>query len=397
MAFIDGMHLAEFALRDFIGVERLSPWTGVIVFDDILPRTVEEAARDRRTRAWTGDVYKVLGILARHRPDLICLRVGTQPTGLLLVLGLDPANRALSLRQDLLLEQMVVPDPQDVPADVLERRGVLEPEAVLASRAWPVLRDLRDQGEHAARGHPRPAARRARRPRPGQPRRAATALARLSVADHGPRQPAVGAGAAAPGAGGGRVADDDPAGRVGRDDERLAAPQHGHGAREAGHRRARSGPPSARAGAGRRRRRRSARSARLSCSCGRTRPVSRDLQAHRRSGRAAGTRSRRRGCAGTRRRRRGAARPSPRGPPRGPPAASCSVGGTQNVRSPWRSKRSARRPACRARTRAAARGACRRARSRGRARPAQPPLVARQAAERVEVAARAAASSAAAG
>ena len=145
LAFIDGMHLAEFALRDFTGVERLSPWTGVIVFDDILPRTVEEANRDRRTRAWTGDVYKVLGILTRHRPDLICLRVGTQPTGLLLVLGLDPANRALSLRQDLLLEQIVVPDPQDVPADVLERRGVLEPEAVLASRAWPVLRDLRDQ------------------------------------------------------------------------------------------------------------------------------------------------------------------------------------------------------------------------------------------------------------
>ena len=98
LAFIDGMHLAEFALRDFVDVERLSPWTGVIVFDDILPRTVEEAARDRRTRAWTGDVYKVLGILARHRPDLICLRVGTQPTGLLLVLGLDPANRALTLR-----------------------------------------------------------------------------------------------------------------------------------------------------------------------------------------------------------------------------------------------------------------------------------------------------------
>ena len=98
MAFIDGMHLAEFALRDFIGVERLSPWTGVIVFDDILPRTIEEANRDRRTRAWTGDVYKVLGILARHRPDLICLRVGTQPTGLQLVLGLVPANRARSLR-----------------------------------------------------------------------------------------------------------------------------------------------------------------------------------------------------------------------------------------------------------------------------------------------------------
>src|SRR3954451_4304866 len=146
LAFIDGMHLAEFALRDFIGVERLSRWTGVAVFDDILPRTVEEAARDRRTRAWTGDVYKVLGVLARHRPDLICLRVGTQPTGLLLVLGLDPSNRALSLRHDLLLEEIVVPDPQSVPPDVIERRGVHEPEAVLASRAWPVLGDLRDSG-----------------------------------------------------------------------------------------------------------------------------------------------------------------------------------------------------------------------------------------------------------
>src|SRR3954469_7615852 len=146
LAFIDGMHLAEFALRDFIGVERLSPWTGVIIFDDILPRTAEEAGRDRRTRAWTGDVYKVLGILARHRPDLICLRVGTQPTGLLLVVGLDPANRVLSLRQDLLLEQIVVPDPQSVPADVIERRGGLEPEAGRASRAWPVLRALRASG-----------------------------------------------------------------------------------------------------------------------------------------------------------------------------------------------------------------------------------------------------------
>jgi hypothetical protein len=146
LAFIDGMHLAEFAVRDFIGVERLSNWTGVAVFDDILPRTVEEAARDRRTVAWTGDVFKVLGFLARHRPDLICLRIGTQPTGLLVVLGLDPASRLLSARYDTVLEQSVVPDPQDVPAAVLERRGVLDPERVLESRVWPVLRDLRDQG-----------------------------------------------------------------------------------------------------------------------------------------------------------------------------------------------------------------------------------------------------------
>jgi hypothetical protein len=146
MAFIDGMHLSEFALRDFIGVERLSRWTGVVIFDDILPRSVEEANLDRRTRAWTGDVYKVVPMLARNRPDLTCLRVGTQPTGLLLVIGLDPGNRVLRARYDLLLEEAVTPDPQDVPAEVIERRGVLDPEQVLASRVWPVLRDLRDHG-----------------------------------------------------------------------------------------------------------------------------------------------------------------------------------------------------------------------------------------------------------
>src|SRR4051794_16867085 len=42
MAFIDGMHLSELALRDFMGVERLSRWTGAAIFDDILPPTVEE-------------------------------------------------------------------------------------------------------------------------------------------------------------------------------------------------------------------------------------------------------------------------------------------------------------------------------------------------------------------
>ena len=146
LAFIDGMHLAEFALRDFMGVERLSRWTGVAVLDDVLPRDAEEASRDRRTRAWTGDVYKLLDVLARHRPDLICLRVGTRPTGLLVVLGLDPGNPELGRRHDAILERLVVPDPQDVPAAVLERRGVLEPEQVLGSRAWPVLRDLREEG-----------------------------------------------------------------------------------------------------------------------------------------------------------------------------------------------------------------------------------------------------------
>src|SRR4051794_35284822 len=99
-AFIDGMHLVEFALRDFMNVERHAHWSSVVVFDDILPRRLVETNRDRSTYGWTGDVYKILGILAEHRRDLICLRVGTVPTGLLIVLALDPANRVLSERYE---------------------------------------------------------------------------------------------------------------------------------------------------------------------------------------------------------------------------------------------------------------------------------------------------------
>ena len=145
LAFIDGMHLVEFALRDFINVERYSDWTSIAVFDDILPREVEEATRKRSTRVWTGDVYKITEILARHRPDLICLRVATDPTGLLLVLGLDRDSAVLDERYDEVVLDTIMPDPQPLPPDVIEREGVLEPEAVLSASFWTVLRDARSR------------------------------------------------------------------------------------------------------------------------------------------------------------------------------------------------------------------------------------------------------------
>jgi hypothetical protein len=180
LAFIDGMHLSEFALRDFVGVERLSRWTSVAVFDDIFPRDAEMAARDRRTHIWTGDVYKVMGMLSRHRPDLLCLRVDTQPTGLLLVLGLDPDSPVLMDRYDALLGDAVRRDPQVVPRDVLERGGALDPERVAQARIWPLLREARERGTRRGPGMRR--LRRAARRElgavsPGRLRRAAPASA----------------------------------------------------------------------------------------------------------------------------------------------------------------------------------------------------------------------------
>jgi hypothetical protein len=137
--FIDGLHLFEFAFRDFVNAERHAARNGIIIFDDVMPRTVDEAARERHTYHWTGDVYPMLAVLARYRPDLIVLPIGTQPTGLLLVLGLDPDSTVLSDNYDEIMAEFRRPDPQPVPEELFDRLTVLAPERVLESDLWEVF------------------------------------------------------------------------------------------------------------------------------------------------------------------------------------------------------------------------------------------------------------------
>jgi predicted O-methyltransferase YrrM len=139
LAFIDGLHLFEFAFRDFINAERHAARNGIIIFDDVLPRDVDEAARERHTYHWTGDVYPMLAVLERYRPDLIVLPVGTMPTGLLLVLGLDPDSTVLSDNYDEIMAEFRRPDPQPVPPELLDRVTVLAPERILSSGLWDVF------------------------------------------------------------------------------------------------------------------------------------------------------------------------------------------------------------------------------------------------------------------
>lgn len=139
MAFIDGLHIFEFAFRDFINAERHSAPHGVIVFDDVLPRSVDEAARVKHTRAWTGDVYPIIEVLARYRPDLIVLPVSTQPTGLLMVIGLDPTNTVLTDHYDEIVGAFRHPDPQPVPTELLDRLSVVPPTRLLESELLEML------------------------------------------------------------------------------------------------------------------------------------------------------------------------------------------------------------------------------------------------------------------
>jgi hypothetical protein len=143
LAFIDGMHLFDYALRDFAHIERHAAWSTVVIFDDVLPHNTDMAARDRHTDAWTGDIFKVPSALAEVRPDLTMVLVDTEPTGLLMVLNLDPDSTVLNDRSDEIVERFVRPDPQVVPAEVTERLRALDPEVVLGWPGWDAIREGR--------------------------------------------------------------------------------------------------------------------------------------------------------------------------------------------------------------------------------------------------------------
>ncbi|MFT4085082.1 MAG: class I SAM-dependent methyltransferase [Nocardioides sp.] len=151
LAFIDGMHLSEYALRDFINTERFCHPGSVVIFDDVLPRSVEEAARDRITGPWAGDVYKVIDTLQELRPDLTVIELDTAPTGTLAILNLAPRNRTLVRAYDDLVADYVTPDPQDVSIEYLQRTRAMAAEDLLAAPIWDTLRAVRSMPPARAR------------------------------------------------------------------------------------------------------------------------------------------------------------------------------------------------------------------------------------------------------
>jgi hypothetical protein len=114
VAFLDGLHLFEFLLRDFINTEKVCAQGSVILLDDCMPLNVEMAEREHRPEAredraisawWTGDVWKLLWVLQEYRPDLILTAVDVRPTGSIAVTGLDPASTRLSDAYDEILSR----------------------------------------------------------------------------------------------------------------------------------------------------------------------------------------------------------------------------------------------------------------------------------------------------
>jgi len=105
LAFIDGLHLFEQVLKDFIHVERYSDEETVILIHDCLPVTRVAAAREPRKRMWAGDVWKIIPCLRRYRPDLSVRVIPARPSGLGVITGADPESTVLEQQFDRIVAE----------------------------------------------------------------------------------------------------------------------------------------------------------------------------------------------------------------------------------------------------------------------------------------------------
>jgi hypothetical protein len=136
--FIDGMHLVEYALRDFMNIEKHSTPQSIIAIDDLLPEEMHYASRQRETQIWTGDVYRVIPILRMFRPDLEVHVFDIEMKGFGLVSRLHPSSTVLperweSISADLARRRWTLPSPDAI-------RRALAPRPV--SDLVPHLRQL---------------------------------------------------------------------------------------------------------------------------------------------------------------------------------------------------------------------------------------------------------------
>lgn len=145
LSYIDGMHQIEFALKDFMHMELFCHASSVVVVDDIYPAHALQGERIRQSRFWTGDVWKIIKILENTRPDLILLPLNTSPTGSLLVLGLDPENRTLWEKFDVLMDASIN-YWTETPDEIVQRTKKFDPSDPLISRILTMIYEGRENG-----------------------------------------------------------------------------------------------------------------------------------------------------------------------------------------------------------------------------------------------------------
>jgi Glycosyl transferase family 2/Methyltransferase domain len=135
LAFIDGLHLFEQALKDFINVERHCGPQSVILMHDTFPLDEATQRRNRSTKFYSGDIWRTALCLKRYRPDFDIFTIATPLTGLTVVTGLDGSSRVLGKHYDEAVKQFMEV-PYSEAADRLDRELDLVPNdwAVVEAR-----------------------------------------------------------------------------------------------------------------------------------------------------------------------------------------------------------------------------------------------------------------------
>ena len=140
IGFIDGLHLYEQALRDFINLERYCGRQSVILLHDTVPLDEATQSRETNTKFHTGDVWRVVLCLKHYRPNLDVFTIAAPWTGLTVVTGLNSASRILAdCYEEAVARFIAVPfhELENTMADALN----------LVPNEWPVV-----EGRLRARG-----------------------------------------------------------------------------------------------------------------------------------------------------------------------------------------------------------------------------------------------------
>jgi hypothetical protein len=141
LAFLDGMHYCEYLLRDFANTEGYCRRNSVIVMHDCVPVDLSIADRvgappiaEHRKDWWAGDVWRMLLVLRKHRPDLALTVVDSAPTGLSLATNLDPQSTLLNDNYEAIVDEMMSLSLEQIGFEGFFAAIGLEPTSVIDTR-----------------------------------------------------------------------------------------------------------------------------------------------------------------------------------------------------------------------------------------------------------------------
>jgi hypothetical protein len=139
-AFLDGMHEFPFLLRDFINTEKTCTRQSIIALHDCIPldchmtrlqRDVAVHKPSNHPGYWTGDVWKMIPVLRKYRPDLQIQCLDALPTGLAICRNLDPKNRVLEQGYDAIISAW-----RDVTLEYFGMDRLFETAHIESAQTW---------------------------------------------------------------------------------------------------------------------------------------------------------------------------------------------------------------------------------------------------------------------